>query len=70
MPNIRIILSKHANDRRILYGLSEQQIKNCILRGSRLKQTDGFLASYTYLKVAYKKIGEDLYYVKTLYIKR
>ncbi len=70
MPSIRIVLSKHANDKRILYGLSKEHIKRCILRGGKIKQANGYLASYTYLKVAYKKIGKNLYYVKTIYIKR
>lgn len=70
MPSIRIVLSKHANDRRILYGLSKEQIKRCIQIGGRINQTNGYLASYTYLKVAYKKIDKNLYYVKTVYIKK
>lgn len=66
---MRLILTKHANDRRILYGLSKEQIKRCIKMGARIKQTNGYLASYTYLKVAYKKVGKA-YLVKTIFIKR
>ena len=37
-------------------------------KGAKIRQTDGYLASYEYIKVAYKIIGEDYYKIKTVFI--
>ncbi len=65
---VEIIYSKHANDKRILYGLSKEQIERAVKRGAISKQTDGFLASYREIKIAYKKLDGEGYYLKTIYI--
>ena len=70
MPNIRLKITKHANDKMVWFGISEEQIKKAIQRGSKFKQTEGYLASYSYIRVAYKKIGENTYKIKTVYIER
>jgi len=67
---INIILSKHADDKRILNGLTKEDIKNAIKFGSKIKQTEGYLSSYLYIKVAYKKLKENVYFVKTVYVDR
>lgn len=51
-------------------GIDEDQIKRAIKRGAISRQTDGYLALYTYIEVAYKKIGNDLYKIKTVKIKK
>lgn len=33
-----------------------------------MKQTDGYLASYKEIKIAYKRLDEKIYYLKTIYI--
>lgn len=68
MTTIVIILTKHAKEKMVMLGISKEQIKIAIERGSKVNQTDGFLASYGYLKVAYKKIGENYYKIKTVFI--
>ena len=65
---IKTIYSKHANDKRILYSLSKEQIEKAIKRGATSKQTDGYLASYKEIKVAYKKLNKEIYYIKTIFI--
>ena len=65
---MRIKLTKHSDDKRILEGITIEQIKTAIKRGSITKQTDGYLAHYAYIKVAYKKIGEDTYKIKTVFV--
>ena len=47
-------------------GIDEEQIKTAILRGSISRQTDGYLATYTYFSVAYKRRGE-IYRIKTIF---
>ena len=47
-------------------GIDENQIIRAIKHGAKIKQTNGYLSSYTYFKVAYKKIGEDYYKIKTV----
>ena len=62
-----IKFTKHADFKRKLSGIEVEQIKRCIQRGSKIRQTDGYLASYTYIKVAYKKRG-NIYKIKTVYV--
>ena len=61
-----IKLTKHAQDKMILLGITTEQIKNAIIKGSKFKQTDGYLAVYTYLKVAYKIIDKEIYKIKSM----
>jgi len=61
-----LIITKHAQDKMILEGISTKQIADAISRGSIFRQTEGFLAVYTYFSVAYKKIGEK-YKIKTVF---
>ena len=66
---MKLKISKHAKERMILRGITKEQILLCIKRGAKIRQTEGMLSSYTYLEVAWKKIGEDYYFVKTVKIK-
>ena len=54
-----IQISKHA----------KEKIKRAIKMGSISRQTDGYLATYTYIKVAYKKRG-DVYRIKTVFVEK
>lgn len=65
---IQLKITKHAKEKMILLGISSEQVKRAIIQGATSKQTDGYLASYTYLKVAYKEIGENYYKIKTVFI--
>lgn len=47
-----------------------EDVKKCIKRGAKFKQTDGFLAVYSYIRVAYKIIGEDMYLIKTVMVEK
>jgi len=58
MVEIKLKITKHANDKMMWLGISEEDVKKAILRGSKFKQIDGYLAIYTYLKVAYKKLNK------------
>lgn len=60
MPT-ELIITKHAKERMIQYGITKEQIKMAIERGAKIRQTEGYLASFTYIKVAYKKVGEETY---------
>ncbi len=66
---MRLIITLHARERMDYYGIAEEQIKTTIKQGAKVPQTDGFLAMYTYIKVAYK-IKEDKYIIKTVMIDR
>ena len=48
-------------------GIDEDQIKRAIRMGSISRQTDGYLATFTYIRVAYKKRG-DIYRIKTVFV--
>lgn len=51
----------------ITKGISRDQVIRAIKWGAKIKQTDGLLASYSYIKVAYKQM-DDLYVVKTVMV--
>jgi len=53
----------------IALGIDIENVKKAIGQGSKIKQTDGFLACYTYYCVAYRIIGENLYKIKTVYLR-
>ena len=63
-----LILTEHAKEKMVLLDIDESDIELAIIRGAKIKQTDGLLACYTYYCVAYKKIREKVYKVKTVYI--
>ena len=67
---MKLKISRHAQDRMILRGISIEQVKRCIQRGATIRQTDGMLSIYTYLEIAWKKLGEDYYFIKTVKIRR
>ena len=66
---MRLIIIKHAQQRMDLNGITEDQIKMVIQRGAKTVQTDGFLAVYTYIRVAYKIIN-DKHIIKTVMIEK
>lgn len=66
---MQIILTKHADDRRKIEGVTIEQIKECIKKGSKYKQTDGLKAIYCYICVCYKIRG-DKCIIKTVFINK
>ena len=64
-----IQISKHAKEKMDIEGIDEEQIKRAIKMGAISRQTDGYLAAYTYIKVAYKKKG-DVYRIKTVFVEK
>lgn len=67
---MRLLITKHAMDMMIERGIDENQIKRAIKNGAISRQTEGYLASYTYLEVAFKKLSNDVYKIKTVKIKK
>ncbi len=64
-----IQISKHAKEKMDIEGIDEELIKRAIKMGSITRQTGGYLASYTYFKVAYKRRG-DIYRIKTVFVEK
>lgn len=62
-----LVVTRHAQEKMHVEGISVQQIIEALERGSKYQQTDGFLAAYSYYSVAYKKIGSK-YLIKTVFI--
>ena len=60
-------ISKHAKEKMDIEGIDEEQIKRAIKMGSISRQTDGYLATYTYINVAYKKRG-NVCRIKTVFV--
>ena len=64
-----IQISIHAKHRMDIEGIDVEQIKKTIKMGSTTRQTDGYLATYTYIKVAYKRRG-NVYRIKTVFTEK
>ena len=64
-----ILITKHAADKMLIEGISVQQVCDALDKGSKFKQTEGYLAVYTYFSVACKKVGVK-YKIKTVFINR
>ncbi len=64
---MQLIFTKHAKDQMLVRGVDEDQIINAMQRGAKVKQTDGLVAVYSYVKVAYKISGES-YIIKTVMV--
>ena len=64
-----ILITFHAAHKMTVEGITVQQICTAIERGSKFRQTDGYLAIYGYFSVAYKIIGSK-YRIKTVYINK
>jgi hypothetical protein len=62
-----VIYKEHALDMMTERGTTKKQVETALKRGSRFKQTEGFLVKYSYFSVAYKIVGNK-YIVKTVYI--
>lgn len=67
MSDIRLIMTRHAQDMMIERGVDEGQIRTAIQRGAKSKQTDGLVATHGYIQVAYK-IRHGIYIIKTVKI--
>ena len=67
---MKLKIGRHAKESMILRGMTKEQIVSCIKRGAKIRQTEGMLSSHIHLEVAWKKIGEDYYFIKTVKIKK
>lgn len=67
---MKLWITRHARDKMYALGVNEYDLARAISQGERYTQTDGFLACYTYLCVAYKIINGNIYKIKTVYVRR
>ncbi len=63
-----IILTEHAKIRMAQKAINVEQIKRAIQQGAKIKQTDGLLAIYADIEVAYK-IRNEKYIIKTVKVR-
>lgn len=63
-----VLLTKHAKERMAQYAITKEQVKEAIIHGAAVRQTEGYLASFGYLKVAYRKIDSETYKIKTVFV--
>lgn len=66
---MKLQITSHTKEKMDKEGIDEEQIKTAIQRGSISRQTDGYLATYAYFSVAYKKRGE-IHRIKTVFTNR
>lgn len=65
-----IKITQHAKFKMYEECITEEMVKEAIKKGSKYKQTGGFLSVYKYYSVAYKIIGENVYKINTVYLNR
>ncbi len=65
---MKLLITKHAKERMADKAVSKEMVIEAIRKGAKINQTDGYLASYGYIKVAYKIIGDEYYKIKTVFI--
>ena len=65
---MELIFTTHAKSQMVERGVSEKQVIDAIKKGAKVMQTDGLLASYGYIQIAYKVQGNK-YIVKTVIIR-
>ncbi|MAF35354.1 hypothetical protein CMO91_05940 [Candidatus Woesearchaeota archaeon] len=64
-----IVLTKHAQDMMIERGVSMVLLRQALARGSKYKQRSGWLATYSYVIIAYH-VKRNCYIVKTVMIRK
>ena len=64
---MRLEITKHAQHKMLIHGISIEQIKRTIKQGAKFEQTEGFIVKHSYITVAYKRKG-DKYRIKTVFI--
>ena len=62
-------ITQHAKERMVMHGITKEQVIKTIKEGARFEQTDGFLAKHSYIRIAYKRRGNQ-YRIKTVFIER
>jgi hypothetical protein len=55
---MRVIFTKHARERMVARGVSLEEVKKAILKGSKRIQNGKVVAAYRYFEVVYKKVDE------------
>jgi len=55
---MRILFTKHARERMVARGISLEEVKKAILKGSKRIQNGKIVAAYRYFEVVYKKVDE------------
>ena len=64
-----VLITKHAQEKMIIEGISTEQIIEALEKGSKFQQTEGVLVVYSYFSVAYKKV-DIKYIIKTVFLNR
>ena len=65
-----IKITEHAKFKMYEEGIKEEMIREAIQKGSKFKQSDGYLSVYKYYSVAYKIIGKGIFKIKTVFINK
>lgn len=58
--------SKHARTRMVERGISEKEIRDAVMKGSKERQDGKIVASYSYIKVVFKKKKNVIYIITVM----
>lgn len=60
---VRILFSAHARLRMVERGVSVDEVKAAIAKGTKRRQEEKIVASYQYFEVVYRKAGDDVFVI-------
>lgn len=63
---LNIKYSRHARERMVERGISENEVAKAIQKGKKRIQDNKIIVVYTYFEVVYKKIGDEYYIITVL----
>ena len=63
---LNIKYSKHARERMVERGISENEVSKAIQKGKKRIQDNKIIVAYTCFEVVYKKIGDEYYIITVL----
>ena len=64
---MKVVLTRHAQEEMIERGVTKDMVERALTRGSKTRQTEGLLAVYAYVRVAYS-VRKDTYVVNTVMV--
>lgn len=60
---MRILFSAHARLRMVERGVSVEEVKLAITKGTKRRQDDKIVAAYQYFEVVYRKADDDIFVI-------
>ena len=60
---MQLLFSRHARLRMVERGISEAEVRNAVMKGTKRLQDDRIVALYRYFEVVYRRDGEKVFVI-------